>query len=68
MITEQLLKTILRLHRRNYCSAGIDIKLLPYEKWYKIIRLPKCSCFSTQNGQRWSQQILMQLNSIKADM
>lgn len=30
--------------------------------------LPQCSCVSTQNAQRWSQQILMQLNSIKAEM
>jgi hypothetical protein len=68
MITEQPLQTVLRLHRRNYCSVGTGSKLLLYEKWYKIIHLPQRSCVSTQNGQRWSQQILMQLNSIKADM
>lgn len=32
------------------------------------MRLPQCSCVSTQNIQRWSQQILMQLNSIEAEM
>lgn len=32
------------------------------------MRLPQCSCVSTQNVQRWSQQILMQLNCIKAEM
>jgi len=51
----------------NY-FVGIGIKLLPYEKWYKIIHSPQCSCVSTQNIQRLSQQILMQLNSIKVEM